>query len=53
MVKQVEAVHGDAVDEDEPPRLRLLSANPDCASYTCLAQDVHVVGKVLWVVRRV
>ncbi len=53
VVKQVEAVRGDAVDEDEPPRLRLISANPDYAPYSCLAQDVHILGKVLWVVRRV
>ena len=37
----------------DPVRLKLLSANPDYTSYTCLAQDVHVLGKVLWVVRRV
>ena len=53
LVKQVERVHGDDVGEDEPSRLRLLSANPDYAPYTCLAQDVHVLGKVLWVVREV
>ena len=53
VVKQVEAVRGDAVDEEEPPRLRLISANPDYAPYACLAQDVHILGKVLWVVRRV
>ena len=34
------------------PRWRLKSANPGYADYTCLAQDVHVVGKVLWTVRR-
>ena len=32
------------------PELRLKSANSD---YTCLAEDVHIVGKVLWTVRRV
>ena len=53
VVKQVEAVRGDPADGEEPSRLRLLSANPDYAPYTCLAQDVHVVGKVLWVVRKV
>ena len=53
VVKQVEPVRGDAADEDEPPRLRLISANPGYAPYTCLAQDVHVLGKVLWVVRQV
>ena len=34
------------------PALRLKSANPDYADYTALASDVHVVGKVLWTVRR-
>ena len=53
VVKQVETVHGDAAGEDEPPRLRLISANPDYAPYTCLAEDVHILGKVLWVIRRV
>ena len=53
--KRVEAVHRDEglADGDEPPRLRLISANPDYAPYTCLAQDVHVLGRVLWAVRRV
>ena len=53
VVKRVEAVRGDSVGEDQPPRLRLISANPDYAPYSCLAQDVHVLGKVLWAVRRV
>ena len=53
VVKQVEAVQGHGSDGEDSPRLRLLSANPDYAPYTCLAQDVHVVGKVLWVVRKV
>ena len=52
VVKHVEAVHGDVLNEDEPPRLRLISANPDYAPYACLAQDVHILGTVLWVVRR-
>ena len=39
-------------DESQPPRLRLISANPDYAPYSRLAQDVHILGKVLWVVRR-
>ena len=37
----------------DPVRLRLLSANPDYAPYTCMALDVHVLGKVLWVVSKV
>ena len=53
VVKQVEPVRDDGAGEEEPPRLRLISANPGYAPYTCLAQDVHVLGKVLWVVRRV
>ena len=52
VVKHVEAVHGDTVDEAEPPRLRLISANADYAPYSSLAHDVHILGKVLWVVRR-
>lgn len=52
VVKHVEGVRGDAVDDDEPPRLRLISANPDYAPYSCLVQDVHILGKVAWVVRR-
>ncbi len=51
VVKHVETVHDD-VDEDEPPRLRLISANPDYAPYSRLAQDVHILGTVLWVVKR-
>ena len=35
------------------PALRLKSAHPDYANYTCLAQDVYIVGKVLWTVKRV
>ncbi len=49
MVKGVEHVHA----EGDAPALRLKSANPDYADYTCLAEDVHIVGKVLWTVRRV
>ncbi len=37
----------------DPVRITLLSANPDYAPYTCLVQDVHILGKVLWVVRKV
>ena len=47
VVKRIETVR-----EPGPPRLRLISANPDYASYTCLAQDAHIVGKVLWTLRR-
>ena len=48
VVKRVEAVR-----DPGPHRLRLISANPEYAPYTCLAQDAHVVGKVLWTIRRV
>ena len=52
VVKHVEVVHGDAVDGDDTPRLRLISANSDYAPYSSLAHDVHILGKVLWVIRR-
>ncbi len=48
VVKRVEIV-----PDEDPPRLRLLSANPDYPAYTCLAEEAHVVGKVLWTVRKV
>ena len=36
-----------------PSRLRLKSANPDYDDYDCLAQDVRLVGRVLWSIRKV
>ena len=48
VVKRVEAVL-----RTEPPKIRLISANPEYKPYTCLAQDAHIVGKVLWTVGRV
>ena len=48
VVRQVEAV-----EEDERPRLRLIPANTGYAPRSCLASDVRILGKVLWVVRRV
>ena len=48
VVKRIETVR-----EPGPPRLRLISANPDYTPYTCHAQDAHIVGKVLWTIRRV
>ena len=48
VVKRIEIVPG-----ADPPRLRLLSANPYYDDYTCDAHDAHVVGKVLWTVKRV
>ena len=47
VVKRVEVL-----PNAEPPRLRLISSNPAYESYTCLAQDAHIVGKVLWTLRR-
>ena len=49
VVKRVEHTPRDGT----APALRLKSANPDYADYTCLAEDVHIVGKVLWTVRKV
>ena len=49
VVKRVEHVHADG----GMPELRLKSVNPEYADYTALASDVHIVGKVLWTVRRV
>ena len=46
VVKRVEIVAG------EPVRLRLTSANPAYAPYTCLAEEARIVGKVVWAVRR-
>ena len=48
VVKRVEIV-----PDEDPPLLRLLSANPDYPVYTCLAEEAHVVGRVLWTVRKV
>ena len=45
VVKRVEMVPGEA-------HLRLLSANPAYAPYAALGEEVHVVGKVVWVLRR-
>ena len=47
VVKRVEPVR-----EPGAPRLRLLSTNPDYPAYTSLAEEVHIVGKVLWKVTK-
>ena len=47
VVKRVEVL-----PHAEPPRLRLISANPSYEPYTCLAEDAHIVGRVLWSLRR-
>ena len=48
VVKRVEYVN----EPDGEPLLRLKSANPNYDDYTVPAQDAHIVGKVLWTVRR-
>lgn len=47
VVKRIERMRCSA-----PPRLRLISINPDYAPVTCLAEDVEPVGKVIWTVRK-
>ena len=47
VVKRVEVL-----PHEEPPRLRLHSANPDYQPYSCLAEEAHIVGKVVWTVRK-
>ena len=49
---RLEAV-GHVPGDGGAPELRLKSANPDHADYTCLVEEVRIVGKVLWTVRRV
>ena len=46
VVKRVEATGG------EPPKLRLISANADYPPCTCLAEEAHIVGKVVWKISR-
>ena len=53
VARQIEAMREDGAEEDEPLELRLISTNPDFAPCSCLARDVRILGKVLWVVRRV
>ena len=47
VVKRVEVL-----PHAEPPQLRLHSANPDYEPYSCLAEEAHIVGKVIWTVRK-
>lgn len=49
VVKRVEPLKG----TDGAPTLRLKSTNPDYADYTAPAGDVHLIGRVLWAVKRV
>ena len=48
VVKRVEIV-----PRTDPVRLRLVFVNPACEPCTCLADEAHMVGTVLWVLRRV
>ena len=43
----------EVLPDTDPPRLRLISANPAYEPYTCLAGEAHMVGTVIWTVRRV
>jgi len=47
VIERVEAVAG-----SDPAELRLISANPVHAPYAVPAQDVHMVGKDVWVLRK-
>ena len=47
VVKRIEVM-----PHEEPPRLRLHSANSYYEPYTCLAEEAHIVGKVVWTVRK-
>ena len=47
VVKRVEVL-----PHAEPARLRLHSANPGYEPYSCLAEEAHIVGKVVWTVRK-
>ena len=49
MVKRVEHVHADG----GASALKLKSTNPDYDDSTRRAEEVHIIGKVLWTVRRV
>lgn len=49
IVKRLECVSAPDVE----PAFRLKSANPDYDDYTVPARKTHVVGKVLWVIKRV
>ena len=41
----------ESVPRTDPPRLRLTSANPAYPPYTCLADEAHMVGTVIRVLR--
>ena len=46
-LRRVEIVHG-----AEPAHLRLTTANPNYAPFTCLAEEAGIVATVLWMFRR-
>ena len=47
VVKRVEVL-----PHSEPPRLRLISTDPAYEPYICDAEEAHIVGRVLWTLRR-
>ena len=51
VVKRVEPVHRTGRGTGAPA-LRLISVSPDYPDYECRAEDIHIVGKVLWKVTR-
>ena len=40
------------VPHSDPPWVRLKSANPEYDSYECLADEIRIVGRAVWVSRR-
>lgn len=47
VVKRVEAVAG-----SDPAALRLISVNPVYVPYAIPVQDVHMVGRIVWMLRK-
>ena len=41
-----------AISSSDPAEFRLISANPVYEPYAVPAQDVHMVEKVVWVLRK-
>ena len=39
------------VPHSDPPRVRLKSPNPEYDSYECLADEIRIVGRAVWVAR--
>ena len=40
------------VPNSDPPRVMLKSSNPEYDSYECLVEEVRIVGRAVWVSRR-